>query len=80
MQATAEDVASMEEPQQAEGLSEYRPKHKALQAAGLDQQAAHKVREAERQAERDRHLALTGDVSRGLVRKSRGIPRKGRKN
>lgn len=62
--AKAKDVAVTQEPQKAEGLSDYRPAHKVLKNAGLDQHAAEKARQKELQAERDEHLRRTGDVSR----------------
>lgn len=59
-----EQLETGESDQQAEGLSEYKPKQRPLQAAGLDQHAAAKAQEKERQAERDEHNKRTGDVSR----------------
>ena len=47
-----------------EGLGTYKPRHRPLQATGLDQNALEEQRQAEKTAQREAHNERTGDVSR----------------
>lgn len=66
-QETAQPDAQSDQPQvdaASEELPRYQPRHQSLQAAGLDQHAAEKERQAELDAARQAHNERTGDASR----------------
>lgn len=50
-----ETQPSQESTQEEEGLGTYQPKHRTLQAAGLDQHAVEEQRQAEKTAQREEH-------------------------
>lgn len=59
-QEEARQVQEGESGEEAEGVGQYQPRHRPLEAAGFDQDAAEEKRQAELAKERDLHNRLTG--------------------